>query len=69
VFPPDNFITQLIQQKKLGVTLDETKDLIQTMVDVLPLKEDDPKRAQTEKAFAAGKIFMLKNVIQQCRKN
>lgn len=54
VFPPDNFITQLIQQKKLGVTLDETKDLIQTMVDVLPLKEDDPKRVQTEKAFAAA---------------
>ncbi|KAF9146216.1 hypothetical protein BGX30_003038 [Mortierella sp. GBA39] len=54
VFPPDNFITQLIQQKKLGVTLDETKDLIQTMVDVLPLKEDDPKRIQTEKAFAAA---------------
>ncbi|KAF9151323.1 hypothetical protein BG015_006827 [Linnemannia schmuckeri] len=54
VFPPDNFITQLIQQKKLGVSLDETKDLIQTMVDVLPLKEDDPKRVQTEKAFAAA---------------
>ncbi|KAF9906694.1 hypothetical protein EC991_000356 [Linnemannia zychae] len=54
VFPPDNFITQLIQQKKLGVTLDETKDLIQTMVEVLPLKEDDPKRVQTEKAFAAA---------------
>ncbi|KAF9292125.1 hypothetical protein BGZ88_006515 [Linnemannia elongata] len=54
VFPPDNFITQLIQQKKLSVTLDETKDLIQTMVDVLPLKEDDPRRVQTEKAFAAA---------------
>ncbi|KAF8945228.1 hypothetical protein BGZ47_003057 [Haplosporangium gracile] len=54
VFPPDNFITQLIQQKKLGVTLDETKDLIQTMVAILPLKEDDPKRVQTEKAFAAA---------------
>ncbi|KAF9130111.1 hypothetical protein BGW39_003471 [Mortierella sp. 14UC] len=54
VFPPDNFITQLIQQKKLGVTLDETKALIQTMVEVLPLKEDDPKRVQTEKAFAAA---------------
>ncbi|KAG0271930.1 hypothetical protein BGZ95_000193 [Linnemannia exigua] len=54
VFPPDNFITQLIQQKKLGVTLDETKDLIQTMVEVLPLKEDDPKRLQTEKTFAAA---------------
>ncbi|KAK3831867.1 MAG: hypothetical protein J3R72DRAFT_244159 [Linnemannia gamsii] len=54
VFPPDNFITQLIQQKKLGVTLDETKDLIQAMVEVLPLKEDDPKRVQTEKAFAAA---------------
>ncbi|KAF9104509.1 hypothetical protein BGX29_001752 [Mortierella sp. GBA35] len=52
VFPPDNFITQLIQQKKLGVTLEEIKNLIQTMVEVLPLKEDDPKRIQTEKAFA-----------------
>jgi len=54
VFPPDNFVTQLIQQKKLGVTLDEIKNLVQTMVEVLPLKEDDPKRIQTEKAFATG---------------
>ncbi|KAF9928095.1 hypothetical protein FBU30_002631 [Linnemannia zychae] len=52
-FPPDNFVTQLIQQKKLGVTLNETKDLVQMMIEVLPLKENDSKRIQAEKAFAA----------------
>jgi hypothetical protein len=57
VFPPDNFVTQLIQQKKLDITLEEIKDLVQTMVEVLPLKEDDPKRIQTEKAFVSGKIL------------
>ncbi|KAF9561463.1 hypothetical protein EC968_005751 [Mortierella alpina] len=49
VFPPDDFVKQLIQQRKLNVTLEETKDLIQTMIDVLPLREDDPKRVQAEK--------------------
>ncbi|KAF9274845.1 hypothetical protein BGZ68_000319 [Mortierella alpina] len=51
VFPPDDFVKQLIQQRKLNVTLDETKDLIQTMIDVLPLRGDDPKRVQAEKEF------------------
>ncbi|KAF8929446.1 hypothetical protein BGZ58_008936 [Dissophora ornata] len=52
VFPPDEFVKQLIQQKKFGITLDETKQLVQTMVDILPLREDDPKRLQVEKDFA-----------------
>ncbi|KAF9961105.1 hypothetical protein BGZ72_004869 [Mortierella alpina] len=51
VFPPDDFVKQLIQQRKLNVTVDETKDLIQTMIDVLPLRGDDPKRVQVEKEF------------------
>lgn len=55
VFPPDDFVKQLIQQRKLNVTLDETKDLIQTMIDVLPLRGDDPKRVQAEKEFWNGK--------------
>ncbi|KAF9984616.1 hypothetical protein BGZ75_003804 [Mortierella antarctica] len=51
VLPPDDFVKQLIQQRKLNVTLEETKDLIQTMIDVLPLRGDDPKRVQAEKEF------------------
>ncbi|KAF9190571.1 hypothetical protein BGZ51_008422 [Haplosporangium sp. Z 767] len=51
MFPPDDFIKQLLQQKNLGITVEETKDLIQTLVDVLPLPGDDPKRVQVEKNF------------------
>ena len=61
VFPPDDFVKQLIQQRKLNVTVDETKDLIQTMIDVLPLRGDDPKRVQVEKEFWNGKILTIED--------
>ncbi|KAG0006841.1 hypothetical protein BGZ65_002977 [Modicella reniformis] len=51
VLPPDNLVQQLIQQRKLNVTVDETKELVQMVLDVLPLDEKDPKRFQVEKEF------------------
>ncbi|KAG0257725.1 hypothetical protein BG011_003795 [Mortierella polycephala] len=51
MFPSDDFIKQLLRQEKLDITLEETKDLVQTLVDVLPLPEGDSKRVQVEKEF------------------
>ncbi|KAG0211448.1 hypothetical protein BGX28_007940 [Mortierella sp. GBA30] len=51
VFPPDDFVKQLILQRNLKVTLEETKELVRTLLDVLPLREDDPKRIQVEREF------------------
>lgn len=54
MFPPDEFVQQLIKQKKLSMTLEESKDLVQGLLNVLPLPEKDSKRVQAEKEFIAG---------------
>ncbi|KAF9327213.1 hypothetical protein BG006_009432 [Podila minutissima] len=54
VFPPDEFVQQLIKQKKLSMTLEESKDLVQGLLNVLPLPEKDSKRVQAEKEFIAA---------------
>ncbi|KAI1318380.1 hypothetical protein EDD11_006718 [Mortierella claussenii] len=51
VLPPNEFVKQLIQQQKYNITVDELKELLQSVLDVLPLSENDPKRLQAEKTF------------------
>ncbi|KAF9897209.1 hypothetical protein BX616_006004, partial [Lobosporangium transversale] len=51
VLPPDAFLKQLITQRELGVTVDEIKESIQGILDVLPLPHDDTRRVQAEKHF------------------
>ncbi|KAF9381659.1 hypothetical protein CPB97_007624 [Podila verticillata] len=54
VFPPDEFVQQLIKQKKLDMTLEESKDLVQGILNILPLPEKDSRRVQAEKEFIAS---------------
>ncbi|KAF9362104.1 hypothetical protein BGX34_006693 [Mortierella sp. NVP85] len=51
VLPSDRLLEHLLNEENPGVGVDETKKLVQTVLDVLPLKEDDPKRIQAQKEF------------------
>lgn len=59
VLPPDRLLEHLLNKENPGVGVDETKELVQTVLDVLPLKEDDPKRIQAQKEFLKGKKATL----------
>ncbi|KAG0246684.1 hypothetical protein BGX31_010553 [Mortierella sp. GBA43] len=52
VLPPDEFLKKLIESKEgLNLTVQGTKELVQPVLDVLPLAENDPKRVKVEKEF------------------
>ena len=54
---------QLIKQKKLDMTLEESKDLVQGLLNILPLPEKDSKRVQAEKEFIAGNVGLRRPMI------
>ncbi|GJJ75554.1 uncharacterized protein EMPS_07912 [Entomortierella parvispora] len=60
VIPPDEFIEHLIKQKKMDITVDKIKELLQSLLDVLPLPEQDLTRLQVEREFQ--KALKKKNV-------
>ncbi|KAF9172729.1 hypothetical protein BGX20_005010 [Mortierella sp. AD010] len=51
VLPADEFVQQLITRNKFNVTVEELKQEVQRLLDVLPLAESDPVRVQAEKEF------------------
>ncbi|KAG0022507.1 hypothetical protein BGZ80_000078 [Entomortierella chlamydospora] len=51
VLPADEFVQQLITRNKFNMTVEELKQEVQRLLDVLPLSEGDPVRVQAEKEF------------------
>ncbi|KAF9358920.1 hypothetical protein BGX26_000624 [Mortierella sp. AD094] len=51
VLPADEFVQQMITNNKFNITLEELKQEVQKLLDILPLSEDDPVRVQIEKEF------------------
>lgn len=59
VLPPDEFIEHLIKQKKMDITVDKVKELLQPLLEVLQLPEHDPKRLQAEREFQKGESHIV----------
>jgi len=59
VLPPDEFIEHLIKQKKMDITVAKVKELLQSLLEVLPLSEQDPARLQVEREFQKGESHQV----------